>query len=228
MHGITMTAAVAGVASLLGMSTARATDQLLPGTRLSLKVSSTGKEKLSFKSKAATSFMIPTPGSGDDPSVNASGASLQISNPTTTSNTFTFNLPKAHWTVNSSGTIYKYRDPFLTESGKVKIALIGGKSLKVSGKKVGITLTGTQGSLDAVLTSGSFRYCAHFGGEITRDETGVFNARNAPPPSSCPGAAPTTSTTTTSTTTSTSTTSGVTTTTMACTPTSCTNCCGFS
>ncbi len=110
---------------------------------------------LSFKSTGP--FTPPTPGSGDDPS-NV-GASLQILNPGT-SESFTFNLPQAHWSV--SGTTFRYVDSALVEAGKVKIAIIG-RILKVSGKKIGITLNEpTQGTLDAVFTTGSIRYCASF------------------------------------------------------------------
>src|SRR5204863_6368536 len=118
--------------------------------------SANGREILSFKSTGP--FTPPTPGSGDDPSTV--GASLQILNPGT-SESFTFNLPQAHWSV--SGTTFRYIDSALVEAGKVKIAIIG-RILKVSGKKIGITLNEpTQGKLDAVFTTGSIRYRASFG-----------------------------------------------------------------
>ncbi len=67
------------IAALLGVSAPlRASDQVVPGTRLSLKASN-GKEKLSFKSKGT--FTLPSAGGPDDP-VNA-GATFQIMNPGT-------------------------------------------------------------------------------------------------------------------------------------------------
>src|SRR5947199_10720835 len=76
---------------ILSGASARAADQLVLGTKLLLK-SANGREVLSFKSTGP--FTPPTPGSGDDPS-NV-GASPQILNPGT-SESFTFNLPQAHW-----------------------------------------------------------------------------------------------------------------------------------
>ncbi|HLQ23669.1 MAG TPA: hypothetical protein VK132_10705 [Gemmatimonadales bacterium] len=184
------------IAALLGVSAPlRASDQVVPGTRLSLKASN-GKEKLSFKSKGT--FTLPSAGGPDDP-VNA-GATFQIMNPGT-GESFTFDLPKTHWSTTPAGTLFKYRDSALAESGKVTIALAGGRSLKVSGRRTGISLNETsQGALVTVLTLGSFRYCARFDdGAVSRDQPGAFSAKNAPPPASCPSL-PTTTTTTSTTT----------------------------
>src|SRR5207245_1021305 len=136
------------VSTLLVVSTsAGATDQLVPGTRLSLKVRN-GRERLSFKSRGT--FTIPVAGSADDPTRN--GATLLLLNPNT-NESFTFNLPPTHWLANSAHTLYKYRDRALVETAQVKVALIGGRSLRVSGRKVGITLGETsQGALAISLT----------------------------------------------------------------------------
>jgi hypothetical protein len=192
MRAVTMVV----IAALLGVSAPlRASDQVVPGTRLSLKASN-GKEKVSFKSKGT--FTLPSAGGPDDP-VDA-GATFQIMNPGT-GESFTFDLPKTHWSTTPAGTLFKYRDSALAESGKVKIALAGGRSLKVSGRRTGISLNETsQGALVAVLTLGSFRYCARFDdGSVSRDQPGAFSAKNAPPPASCPSS-PTTTTTTSTTT----------------------------
>ena len=181
------------LAAALVMSTAAVgADQLVPGSRLSLKVGNNGREKLSFKSKG--SFTIPVPGSADDPSQH--GATLQIVNPGT-SESFTFSLPQTHWSMTPSGSLYKYRDSALAEAGKVKIAIIKGRQLKVSGKKVGITLDeSSQGALAVVLTSGTIRYCARFDdGSVRRDAPGSFSAKGAPPPGACPAPSSTTTTT---------------------------------
>src|SRR5215467_7020149 len=185
MNGYLRMIALVVASLLLATPVARAADQLVPGTKLLLK-SASGRETLSFKSSGP--LTAPTPGSGDDPS-NA-GATLQILNPGTME-TFTFDLPKTRWTV--AGTTFRYVDSALVESGKVSIALIG-RILKVSGKKIGITLDeASQGTLDVVLTSGTIRYCAAFGpGSVKRDQPGRFIARTAPAPGSCPGASTTT------------------------------------
>ena len=204
--GTTRTILLASAAALLSTASARATDQVVPGSRLTLKVSSNGKEKLSFKSKGT--FAIPTPGSSDDPA--QAGATLELSNPDT-GESFTFELPGTHWSATPAGTLLRYRDSALAESGKVKLALVSGRSIKISGRRVGITLNEpSQGRLTLVLTSGSFRYCARFDdGSVMRDQPGAFDAKNAPPPAACPvpstTTVPTTSTTSTSSTDTTST-----------------------
>jgi hypothetical protein len=169
------------VTLFLAAAPATAADQLVPGTRLVLKVTS-GKETLSFKSRGT--FPLPTPGGADDP--RQGEPTFQVVNPGT-GESFTLGLPATHWTVAPSGTVFKYRDAAL-EDARVRIALVGGRLLKVSGKRTGITLDEpSQDALSAVLTTGSFRYCARFdGGSITRDEPGRFDARNAPPPAACP------------------------------------------
>ncbi len=95
------------VLALLVVGTAaRAADQLVPGSRLGLKVDAAhAREKLSFQSKGV--FTIPTPGSPDDPS--QTGATLTLVNPGT-NESFTFDLPSTHWTASGSGTSYRYRD----------------------------------------------------------------------------------------------------------------------
>ena len=182
---VTTTKVWLGFAVLL-VTTGRAgaTDQLVPGTRLTLKVGSNGSDKLGFKAKGI--FALPVPGSPDDPS--QAGATLELSNPATATS-FTFELPALHWSVTPGGPLYRYRDGALVESGKVRSGVLRGRSLGVSGRKVGIPLSAlSQGALDIVLTAGSMRYCARFeGASVTRDQPGAFNAKNAPPPAACPG-----------------------------------------
>jgi len=191
------------VLALLVVGTAAgAADQLVPGSRLALKVDAAhAREKLSFQSKGV--FAIPTPGSPDDPS--QTGASLTLTNPNT-NESFTFDLPSTHWTASGSGTSYRYRDSVPVETGAVRIALVGGRKLKVTGRKVGITLDEpAQGAIAVVLATGSFRYCALFDdGSVYIDQPGRFSARRAVPPAACPGQTTTTSTVTTTSATTTS------------------------
>jgi hypothetical protein len=169
---------------------ATASDQLVPGTRLSLR-SRNGREQLRYVSKGA--FSIPAAGGADDPA-NA-GATFVLSNPGT-GESFSFDLPKTHWSSNPGGTLFKYRDRTLAESDRVKLALVGGRALKVYGKRIGITLDeASQGALDTVLTVGSFRYCARYGdGSVRHDGPGSFGAKSAPPPAACPSMPGTTTT----------------------------------
>jgi hypothetical protein len=191
MNAATKTVLRVAAALLMASAPVGAADQTVPGTQLTLKVSNNGREKLRFRSTG--SFTIPTPGSADDPRQN--GASLQVFNPNT-GETFTFSLPKTHWSLSPSGTQYRYKDSALAESGKVKTARIGTKSLRATGRKIGITLNeSSQGVLAVVVASGTFRYCARFDdGSIRRDQPGSFNARRAPAPGSCPVTGTTTTT----------------------------------
>ena len=185
--------AVASALLLSKALSARAADQLIPGTQLELKSTST-TEKLVFVSRGTPS--VPGPSSGDAPTNG--GATLQIMNPDT-SESFTFDMPSVHWTATAGGTIYRYVDSLSTEPGGVKVALVGGHVLKISGRKAGITLDEpSQGTLAVVLTAGSVRFCARFDdGSVTEDRPGRFSARDALPPGSCPTPAPSTTTTTT-------------------------------
>ena len=197
------------LALLVVGTSAGAADQLVPGSRLGLKVDAAhAREKLSFQSKGV--FTIPTPGSPDDPS--QTGATLTLTNPNT-NESFTFDLPSTHWTASGSGTSYRYRDSVPVETGAVRIALVAGRKLKVTGRKVGITLDEpSQGAIGVVLTTGSFRYCALFDdGSVYIDQPGRFSARRALPAAACPGQTTTTSTVTTTSAGATSTTTTVTT-----------------
>ena len=219
------------IASFAGAPSARAADQFVPGTKLLLKSSST-TEKLIFVSRG--SFSMPSPGSGDAPTNG--GATLEVLNPGTME-AFTFDMPSAHWTASGGGTVYRYIDSASVEPGKVRVALVGGRLLKISGRKAGITLNEpSQGVLDVVLTAGAFRYCARFdGASVKKDGPGRFSARKAPAPGSCPTPPPSTSTTMTTTTATVTTTSvsGQTTTTTVGGPTTTTtvppgcDCCCF-
>src|SRR5258705_8201686 len=90
--------AVVAIASLVAFArSARATDQFVPGTKLLLKSTST-TEKLVFVSRG--SFSMPSSGSGDAPTNG--GATLEILNPGTLES-FTFDIPSAHWTASRGG-----------------------------------------------------------------------------------------------------------------------------
>ena len=80
------------IALLLGVTAlAAASDHPVPGTHLTLRSNGT-RQTLNFRSKG--SFTVPVAGSSDDPA-NA-GATLEILNPGT-NESFTFDLPKTHW-----------------------------------------------------------------------------------------------------------------------------------
>jgi hypothetical protein len=137
----------------------------------------------------------PLPGGADDPTVH--GATLRVTSGN--AETAVFDLPAANWLVNASGTVFSYRNlqapggPSAVKVGRIK----NGSLIKFTSKGTGLTLDEpTQGSIDLVLTSGSDRWCASFGGVILRDEPGRFIAKSAGP-GTCPGPPPTTTTTNT-------------------------------
>src|SRR2546426_11626211 len=175
-------------------------DQPIPGTKLALRATS-GRERLTFVAREG--FTLPTPGSGDDPTV--SGATLQIFN-AQTGESFTLDLPSTHWSRNPAGTIFRYRDPSKTEPGKITFGLLG-RAIRISGRRIGVTLDEfRQHAMAVVLSTGSLRYCALFDdGSVRLDAAGIFGARGAAAPGVCP--VPPTSTTSTSVTTTTSTSS---------------------
>jgi hypothetical protein len=173
------------------------TDQPVPGSKLSLKQTTTASASFTGKTPA---LIAPTPGGSDDPRMT--GATVRIYNPQS-GESATFQLPAPNWTANASGTTFKFVNPVApAPPSEVRVASIRtGRAIKVRAKASGITLDETsQGSIGIVLTSGTTRYCALFGGIIRRDEPGRFQARNAPAPLACPSEATTTTTTATSTT----------------------------
>lgn len=191
-----------------GFATGNAADQPVPGTKLAVQQSSTGK--LSFSSKAA--LVAPTPGGPDDP--RTGGATFRIYNPDS-GESATFDLPASNWVLKGGSSVYyKFTNPASPAGpSQVKISLLrGGRQLSVKAKATGITLNEpTQGRLGVVFTSGSVRYCALFAPPfVKRDQVGKFQAKKAPVPIACP---PDGSTTTTSTIATTSTTNEETTTT---------------
>jgi hypothetical protein len=174
-----------------------AADQPVPGTKLLLK--QTTSASTSFTSKAI-GLVAPTPAGSDDPTIT--GATLLLYNPNS-GESATFDLPESNWTINSTGTIFKFTNRFAPSApSEVRTASIrGGRGIKLRAKAAGITLDEpAQGSIGVVLTSGTTRYCALFGGTIRRDQPGRFQAKGALAPVACPAGPTTTTTSSTSTT----------------------------
>jgi hypothetical protein len=177
-----------------------AVDQPLPGLRLTLRGGTRPRATVIMKS---SEVVAPTPGNADDPT--AAGAALTIFNPDS-GESGTFQLPAANWTVNSSGTMYKFKNTQAPDGpSAVKLALIkNARQVKVSARATGVTLDEpTQGSIGVVLDlgNGAHRYCVLFGpGTVSRDQPDRFSAKKAAAPVACPSGTtpPSTTTTTTS------------------------------
>jgi len=186
--------ALLAAAALLWTLPAWGADQFLPGKSLLLRSPASGRQRAVFVAKSA-SLVAPTPSGPDDP--RTTGATLEFRS-LLDDESATLSLPAAGWTANPTGTVYHFHG-----TDVVKVALVKtGATLRVVAKSTGITLDeATQGSIGVILTSGTTRYCALFGGTIVHDEPGKFIAKNAPAPLVCPTSTVTTTSSTTSTTT---------------------------
>jgi hypothetical protein len=198
-----LTVAALGVAA----APSWATDRPITGKRLVMR--DTPAPKIVFVSTDAVTG--PTVTGTDDPTFF--GATLTVMSGGGES--AAIGLPAAGWKASSNG-VFRFKNS-LAPSGisPVRTAIIvPGRRLKILSRTPGISMDeSSQGSITLVLDSGTLRYCATYGGTITRDEMGKFNAKNAPTPGACPPRPTTTSTSTTSTSTSSSSTSPMPTTT---------------
>jgi hypothetical protein len=182
-----------------------AVDQLVPGRRLLLSVSASGNQRLLFSGLGAGITAPSSP--ADDPTLT--GASLEVR---AASGEFdTFSMPAGNWSKNAAGTVFRFKNPAAPGGpSEVRLAFLKNGMVKVTARSLGsITLNEpSQTRFGIVLNSGTTRYCAVFGGTVTRDQPNTFSARNAPPPASCPSpVVPTTTTLATTSTTVTPTTS---------------------
>jgi len=175
------------VVAALGTGPALATDQTLPGNRLLVLDMPGHTSFLHIAKHENLGVHTPTPGGPDDPTVV--GGSVVIFNPTSCESA-TFNLPASNWRIaHAEGELaFKFVNRNAPAApSEVQIAEIGIDRLKISARASGITLNEpSQGSIGLMLTTGSLRYCTLFGGTIRKDQQGMFAARLAPAPASCP------------------------------------------
>jgi hypothetical protein len=166
-----------------------------PITGKKLVVRDTPSPRLVFVSRDAVPG--PTLTGADDPTFF--GAMLTVAGGGGES--VTIDLPAAGWTATGTGT-FRFRNRTAPSGiSSVRSAIIvPGRRLKIFSRTPSISLNEpSQGSITIVLDSGNLRYCATFGGAVTRDEPGKFNAKDAPAPVACPPRPTTTSTSTSST-----------------------------
>ncbi|HZR79867.1 MAG TPA: PQQ-binding-like beta-propeller repeat protein [Candidatus Binatia bacterium] len=157
------------------------------------KAGDASKRKLQVQVKDAQ-FVAGTPGGALDPTVV--GATFRVTNPTT-AETATMTLPAANWagSGNPAGSKgYKYVDKKPLEGPCTSASIKNGQwQVKCAGDQIAFTLDEpAQGILGAELTVGTSPSCVLFGGTIKKDfpavgsKPGVFQAQDAPAPSSCP------------------------------------------
>jgi hypothetical protein len=133
---------------------------------------------------------------GVDPTVD--GAIVHVFNSAGGGDSACFNLASARW--RRLKRAFRYADPTLAAS-PVKVALLKRGVLKVVAKGGGPTPITyrlgepSQGSVGALVTSGSTTWCANFGGRVLRDSgtnppnaggKGRFLAKDALAPGACP------------------------------------------
>ena len=174
---------------------------LVAGKRLLVKddARNTAKRKIVVLSKDKEALVVPEPGSPAAPT--AGGGRLEITNPTTGASQIV-DLPAANWVgigrpAGSQG--YSYKDGKGAAGPCRRVLVKKQKVLKATCQGDGIAFAlgdAPQGSLRVALTTGTapHTYCMLFGGTVTRDtaptgrKAGLFRAKNAQPPGSCPSA----------------------------------------
>jgi len=161
-------------------------DQPVFGSKLTLKDNATNAAKKSLTMLSKDGIAL-----GDDPRI--AGGSLEIvSDSTAGAFDECYPLPKDNWEVIGKLTDhkgFKYKDSKLLV-GPVKSAQVKtNKLLKVSGKgsALGFSLgTISPDPVTVILSIGTRRYCATFGGTTKFTASKSFSAKLAPTPSSCP------------------------------------------
>jgi hypothetical protein len=121
-----------------------------------------------------------------DPTV--SGATLDIAG-SAPGSSFSLEIPAADWKGPLPGRRFR-----VTKAGnpKIKIVMVSGRLLRISLQgSDAYPLGAPQGDVSVTLTIGTTRFCAKFGGTISKDDGTRFVARRAGKPDACPAVAPT-------------------------------------
>ena len=183
-------------------------DQPISGKRIVVR--DTPTPKLLMVSNAT--IQAPTQTGTDDPTFF--GATLTVT--TQSGESASLDLPASGWKASGNG-VFRFRNSIAPSgiSPVRTVIIVPGRRLKILSRSPGVSLNEpSQGSFTLLLDSGTLRYCATFGGVISQDVVGKFNAKNAPAPMACPPRPTTSTTSTTSTSSSSSSTSPVPTTTV--------------
>jgi hypothetical protein len=169
-----------------GLGVATAAEQPISASRLMLRRSSSGKEKLTFVSKDSA-FLFPAIGGPDDPTPAGSGGLVVELFSATTPAGVALAAPggvgNPGWSVRTSvpprlqfknsaapGALSTFRS----------ITLGQAKQIKLNGKETGLDVSAPLGAVGIRITTGSLVNCARFGpGTVTRDANGTFIARDA-------------------------------------------------
>ncbi|MCW5890507.1 MAG: hypothetical protein KIT14_08140 [bacterium] len=171
------TLALSVAVALLVGTAAVAGAQPVSAVKLQLKEKN-GKQKLLFLSKDKT-LVAPAVGGPNDPRDVGAELTLCASN----GNSASFAFVAGNWSANAAGTLYKYKVKGKPAGPKVA-QLKSGKTLKVVGGAVGLSVNGTLGAVGVRMTMGSLVQCTRFM-SAKKDVTGQYDARNAAAPADC-------------------------------------------
>jgi hypothetical protein len=194
---------VFAVAALLCASAVSATDVLVAGRTNVVKA---GKLALfvlkSSQQPGGAPFLLPVPGSGQDPTV--AGATVALFDTALAgAGSVSFNLDASGWVglgnpAGSRGYRYKGRDDLIDvdPQGTCTTVLMTEKVIRATCKGSAVTLSppfSGDGGIVLGLPGGvaSLRYCARFGGQSKRNDTKTFKRKDAPVPGECPFVEPT-------------------------------------
>jgi glucose/arabinose dehydrogenase len=165
-------------------------DQPVFGSKLTLKDNATNPAKKSLTMLSMDGIVL-----GDDPTIAGGplGGSLEVvSESPGAAFDECYPLPAANWSIIGKLTDHKgftYKDGKLL-AGPVKSAQVNANKLvKASGKgsALGFSLGATSpGPVTVILSLGTRRYCATFGGTTKFTASKSFSAKAAPTPASCP------------------------------------------
>jgi len=196
-HGATLGIVTTMCAALLVPGSARATDTLIPGKIHIIKDTKLTK----MVSKGA--FPLPAPGGPEDPT--AAGGGLSVFD-TDDSMGFSTTLPAGQWMglgspAGSKG--YKYKGAG-TPADPCKVVLVKSAVIKfVCKDDQALQPPALSGTSAIVLSLGTDRYCAEFGGSTIKNVDTLLKRKDATAPMACPSASTTSTTPVTTTTTST-------------------------
>jgi hypothetical protein len=138
----------------------------------------------------------PSVANGINPVINpvADGAFLHVFNNSGSGDSACFPLPATGWVaINTNTGIYRYGDPTFANGPCNRVTIKRARRMRARCRSTFQPIPysldeAIQGSVGVNLTIGPATYCAVFGGTIVTDSgaTGVFRARQAPAPTSCP------------------------------------------
>jgi hypothetical protein len=162
-----------------------ATDVLMPGGVVVIK--DMKLFKMVAKPVAPALFPIPTPGSGSDPLLNDSSVSVFD---TTGVGVLDDTLAAGAWQGlgNPPGSAgYKYKNPAAPAGGnEVKVVVLKENVVKIIAKDDESLNGPVSGNVGVVLSTGTDRYGASFGGTPVENQSGFVKRKAAPAPGAIP------------------------------------------